>query len=172
MVPLALILGVPSVQCALTPLVPHSILPYWLLGLSLHRLHAPFSRDFSQAQGMHMGHLHRTLPAATKWPSPLWWDTLRTPSQHQYQAPAVCLRRVSGRCAGPGAVSYYNAFSVYDFLLSAGVRPWIEIGYCPCWMSGPAAVPGNRPEAPPPLQALNMQLRMLSVPVFLVLTAF
>mmetsp|Transcript_9101 Transcript_9101/g.15033 ORF Transcript_9101/g.15033 Transcript_9101/m.15033 type:complete len:621 (+) Transcript_9101:93-1955(+) len=41
---------------------------------------------------------------------------------------------------GPNATSYYNAFSTYDFLLSIGVKPWIELGYTPCWMSGPAAV--------------------------------
>ena len=37
--------------------------------------------------------------------------------------------------------SYYNAFSVYDCLLSQDVKPWIELGYAPCYMSGPAAVP-------------------------------
>eukprot|EP00658_Telonema_sp_P-2_P033435 TRINITY_DN24543_c0_g1_i3.p1 TRINITY_DN24543_c0_g1~~TRINITY_DN24543_c0_g1_i3.p1 ORF type:complete len:514 (-),score=111.05 TRINITY_DN24543_c0_g1_i3:133-1674(-) len=41
---------------------------------------------------------------------------------------------------GPNATSYYNAFSVYDYLLGIGVKPWIELGYTPCWMSGPAAV--------------------------------
>jgi len=29
---------------------------------------------------------------------------------------------------GPNATSYFNAFSTYDFLLSIGVRPWIELG--------------------------------------------
>ena len=42
---------------------------------------------------------------------------------------------------GPGTVSYYNAFATYDFLLSIGMKPWIELGYTPCWMSGPPAVP-------------------------------
>lgn len=40
-----------------------------------------------------------------------------------------------------GAVSYTNAFSTYDFLLSIGVKPWVELGYMPCWMSGPDNVP-------------------------------
>ena len=42
---------------------------------------------------------------------------------------------------GPPTISYYNAFVTYDFLLSIGMKPWIELGYTPCWMSGPAAVP-------------------------------
>ena len=42
---------------------------------------------------------------------------------------------------GPNATSYFNAFSTYDFLLSIGMKPWIELGYTPCWMSGPPAVP-------------------------------
>ena len=42
---------------------------------------------------------------------------------------------------GPNTTSYYNAFVTYDVLLSIGMKPWIELGYTPCWMSGPAAVP-------------------------------
>jgi xylan 1,4-beta-xylosidase len=44
---------------------------------------------------------------------------------------------------GPNATSYFNAFQTYDFLLSIGMKPWIELGYTPCWMSGPAAVPAG-----------------------------
>jgi hypothetical protein len=63
------------------------------IGYEYTRIHAPFARDYSVAQG----------PNRT--------------------------------------VSYYNAFVTYDFLLSIGMKPWVEIGYTPCWMSGPAAVP-------------------------------
>ena len=62
------------------------------IGYSYPRIHAPFARDYSLAQG-------------------------------------------------PNTTSYYNAFVTYDFLLSIGMKPWIELGYTPCWMSGPAAVP-------------------------------
>ena len=30
---------------------------------------------------------------------------------------------------GPNATSYFNAFSTYDYLLSIGMKPWIELGY-------------------------------------------
>ena len=62
------------------------------IGYTYTRIHAPFARDYSLAQG-------------------------------------------------PNTTSYYNAFVTYDFLLSIGMKPWIELGYTPCWMSGPAAVP-------------------------------
>lgn len=62
------------------------------IGYQFTRIHAPFSRDYSVAQG-------------------------------------------------PNAVSYFNAFATYDFLLSIGMKPWIELGYTPCWMSGRPAVP-------------------------------
>ena len=42
-----------------------------------------------------------------------------------------------------GTTSYFNAFATYDFLLSIGMKPWIELGYTPCWMSGPPAVPSD-----------------------------
>jgi hypothetical protein len=63
------------------------------IGYEYTRIHAPFARDYSVAQGPN------------------------------------------------GTVSYYNSFVTYDFLLSIGMKPWVEIGYTPCWMSGPAAVP-------------------------------
>eukprot|EP00039_Didymoeca_costata_P001494 m.52945 g.52945 ORF g.52945 m.52945 type:complete len:612 (+) comp10829_c0_seq2:51-1886(+) len=62
------------------------------MNYSYTRIHAPFSRDYSVAQG-------------------------------------------------PNTTSYFNAFRTYDFLVSIGMKPWIELGYTPCWMSGPAAVP-------------------------------
>ena len=65
------------------------------IGYQYTRIHAPFARDYSLAQGPN------------------------------------------------GTVSYYNAFVTYDFLLSIGMKPWIELGYTPCWMSGPAAVPAD-----------------------------
>ena len=64
------------------------------IGYTYTRIHAPFARDYSVAQG-------------------------------------------------PNTTSYFNAFRTYDFLLSIGMKPWIELGYTPCWMSGPAAVPAN-----------------------------
>ena len=43
----------------------------------------------------------------------------------------------------PAACWADNAFVTYDFLLSIGMKPWIELGYTPCWMSGPPAVPSD-----------------------------
>jgi hypothetical protein len=56
------------------------------IGYKYTRIHAPFARDYSLAQGPN------------------------------------------------NTVSYYNAFVTYDFLLSIGMKPWIELGYTPCWM--------------------------------------
>lgn len=50
------------------------------IGYNYTRIHAPFSRDYSVAQG-------------------------------------------------PNATSYFNAFRTYDFLISIGVKPWVELGY-------------------------------------------
>lgn len=69
------------------------------IGYKYTRIHAPFARDYSVAQGP-------PLPASN----------------------------------GSATNSYFNAFATYDFLLSIGMKPWIELGYTPCWMSGPAAV--------------------------------
>jgi hypothetical protein len=69
------------------------------IGYTYTRIHAPFARDYSVAQG-----------------------------------PPLPDRNSS-------TVSYFNAFATYDFLLSIGMKPWIELGYTPCWMSGPPAVP-------------------------------
>jgi hypothetical protein len=72
------------------------------IGYTYTRIHAPFARDYSVAQGP-------PLPGTNS----------------------------------SGTTSYFNAFATYDFLLSIGMKPWIELGYTPCWMSGPAAVPAN-----------------------------
>ena len=66
-----------------------------------------------------------------------------------------------------GTTSYFNAFATYDFLLSIGMKPWIELGYTPCWMVSvpwlgrlsrsaclPACLPAYLPASPaltPPL---------------------
>eukprot|EP00038_Savillea_parva_P028287 m.64191 g.64191 ORF g.64191 m.64191 type:complete len:610 (+) comp8208_c0_seq1:61-1890(+) len=64
------------------------------IGYNYTRIHAPFARDYSVAQG-------------------------------------------------PNATSMFNPFSTYDALIAMGVKPWIELGYTPCYISGPPAVPEN-----------------------------